>query len=390
MTENVQRNREMEVNLLAAAKDAQWSAGAFLGAGSIKLVSPAKVNLVLAVGPRRDDGYHDVQTVMHGLALHDTVYLHVEELADDELARAVAELAEAQAALAQAAEDAWAQDVPEEQASLTARARAPRAAALTDARALGGPSDNVLVEIDLSDRTGQDLTVPAADNLAFKAADRLARAVGREVPEKVSLRIEKHIPAQGGLGGGSSNAAAVLVGLASKWGLAADDPRILEVAQGLGADVAFFLQGGCRLFEGVGECEVRALAPSRQAVVLVRPQAGVSTAACYRRFDEEPQDADASALSVMGEAEEAASLKLANNLGPAAEALLPELAVVRSWLAERTGEENVLLCGSGSTTFALTDSFDQASALAVEASKQGWWARPTNLSSLRAAVLPGR
>lgn len=390
MTENVQRNREMEVNLLAAAKDAQWSAGTFLGAGSIKLVSPAKVNLVLAVGPRRDDGYHDVRTVMHGLALHDTVYLHAEELSEDELARAAAELSEAQAALAQAEEDARSQGVSAEQAPAAARARAPRAAALLDARAMGGPADNLLVEIDLSDRTGQDLTVPTADNLAFKAADRLARTVGRDAPEKVSLRIEKHIPAQGGLGGGSSNAAAVLVGLASKWGLAADDPRILEVAQGLGADVAFFLEGGCRLFEGVGEREVRALAPSRQAVVLVRPQAGVSTAACYRRFDEDPQDVDASALSVMEQAQDAASLVLANNLGPAAEALLPELTVVRQWLAERVGEGNVLLCGSGSTTFALVDSFDQASALAVEASKQGWWARPTNLSGLRAAVLPSR
>ncbi len=52
--------------------------------------------------------------------------------------------------------------------------------------------------IDLADRTGQDLAVPAADNLAFKAADRLSRAVGRDLPEAIQLRIEKHIPAQGG------------------------------------------------------------------------------------------------------------------------------------------------------------------------------------------------
>ena len=87
--------------------------------------------------------------------------------------------------------------------------------------------------------------MPAADNLAFKAADRLSRAVGRDLPEAIQLRIEKHIPAQGGLGGGSSNAAAVLVGLAKAWGLAADDERVADVARSLGADVAFFLHGGC-------------------------------------------------------------------------------------------------------------------------------------------------
>lgn len=359
MTDNVKLNREAEVNLLAAAKDAQWSATTFLGPGSLKLVAPAKVNLLLSVGQRRADGYHEVENIMHALALHDVVYLHVEPLGEDELARAAAELAEG-----------------------SARAG--------ETHALGGPSDNLLVEIDLSDRTGQDLRVPASGNLAFKAADRLARAVDRTAPEKVSLRIEKHIPAQGGLGGGSSDAAAVLVGLASAWGLASDDARLGEVAQGLGADVAFFLKGGCQMLEGAGEHSVHTLVPSRQPVVLVRPDAGVSTAECYRRFDERPVPVSAEALEVARPATEATQVPLTNNLAPAAESLLPELARVRQWLAERAGEENVLLCGSGSTTFALFDSFDAASAVAVEAGKCGWWARPTNLSGLRAAVVPGR
>lgn len=359
MTDTMKRNREAEMNLLAAAKDAQWSATTFLGPGSLKLVAPAKVNLLLSVGPRRDDGYHEVENIMHALALHDVLYLHAEPLAEDELARAAAELAEG----------------------------LPRTG---ETCAVGGPSDNLLVEIDLSDRTGQDLCVPALDNLAFKAADRLARAVGRVAPEKVSLRIEKHIPAQGGLGGGSSDAAAVLVGLASVWGVASDDARLREVAQGLGADVAFFLQGGCQMLEGAGEHSVRTLAPSRRPVVLVRPDAGVSTAECYRRFDEQPVPVSTEVLEAARLAAEAAQVPLANNLAPAAESLLPELACVRQWLAERAGGENVLLCGSGSTTFALFDSFDVASAVAVEAGKRGWWARPTNLSGLRAAVVPGR
>ena len=209
MTENAQRNREAEVNLLAAAREAQWSAAAFMGPNTMKLVSPAKVNLLLAIGARREDGYHDADTIMHALALHDTLYLRAEGVSADELAKRVAE----------------------------GGARADVA--------VGGPADNLVMTIDLADRTGQDLAVPAADNLAFKAADRLSRAVGRDLPEAIQLRIEKHIPAQGGLGGGSSNAAAVLVGLAKAWDLAADDERVADVARSLGADVAFFLHGGC-------------------------------------------------------------------------------------------------------------------------------------------------
>ena len=63
---------------------------------------------------------------------------------------------------------------------------------------------------------------------------------------------------------------------------------------------------------------------------------------------------------------------------------------MRAWLAERVGAENVLLSGSGSATYALADSFSQASALATAASAEGWWARPTTLSGLRAAQVPGR
>ena len=337
MTENAQRNREAEVNLLAAAREAQWSAAAFMGPNTMKLVSPAKVNLLLAIGARREDGYHDADTIMHALALHDTLYLRAEGVSADELARRVAE-------------GASREDV-----------------------AVGGPADNLVMTIDLADRTGQDLAVPAADNLAFKAADRLSRAVGRDLPEAIQLRIEKHIPAQGGLGGGSSNAAAVLVGLAKVWGLAADDERVADVARSLGADVAFFLHGGCVLLGGVGEVLQRRLETS-----------------AYQRFDETPCSVSAEVLAHDFAAARADDVAFANNLAPAAEVLLPELADIRAWLADQVGEANVLLSGSGSVTFALVDTFAEASRIATAATAHGWWARPTSLSGLRAAVVPGR
>ncbi len=352
MTENVQRNRKTEVDMLAAARDAQWSATTFIGPGSIKVVAPAKVNLFLGIGERREDGYHTADTVMHALALHDVIYLNTEPVSADEVAKAT--------------------EVP------------------LPGRAVGGPADNLLVTIDMSDRAGGLPQVPAADNLAFKAADRLARAVGFTALKAVHLRIEKHIPAQGGLGGGSSDAAAVLVGLAQRWGIAADDERLADVARSLGADVAFFLRGGCVLLGGVGDELVRTLEPSRRAVVLVKPDAGVSTAAAYRRFDESPQIVSAAVRAAIGEATSADVVPLANNLAAASESILPELCDVRAWLAERAGADNVLLCGSGSATFALVDSFDEARRIATAASMRGWWARPTSLAPLRAAIVPTR
>ena len=354
MTENAQRNREAEVNLLAAAREAQWSAAAFMGPNTMKLVSPAKVNLLLAIGARREDGYHDADTIMHALALHDTLYLRAEGVSSNELAKCVAE-------------------------------KAARADVV-----VGGPADNLLMTIDLADRTGQDLNVPAVDNLAFKAVDRLARAVGRDLPEVIQLRIEKHIPAQGGLGGGSSNAAAVLVGLSKAWGLAADDERVTDVARSLGADVAFFLHGGCVLLDGVGEVLQRHLQASHKAVVLVKPADGVSTASAYKRFDEAPHSVSEEVLARDLAATRADDVALVNNLASAAEALLPELSVIRAWLADQVGETNVLLSGSGSTTFALADTFSEASRIATAAMARGWWARPTSLSGLRAAVVPTR
>ena len=206
----------------------------------------------------------------------------------------------------------------------------------------------------------------------------------------MQLRIEKHIPAEGGLGGGSSNAAAVLVGLASQWGVSSDDARVVATAQALGADVAFFLQGSCAQLDGAGEVLRRTLEPSRKAVVLVKPAGGVSTAAAYRAFDEAPAPVSPALLQAAAAAASADGVPLANNLAFAAESLLPELAGVRAWLADQVGSENVLLCGSGSATFAVAESFAEASRIATAALSRGWWARPTSFSGLRAAVVPGR
>ncbi len=392
--------KSMKVDMVGTARNVQWTPEVFLGHGSLKLVAPAKVNLFLAVGDKRADGYHEVVNIMHALALHDTLYVHAGPVArgsveEGYLEKAACLAAEETAGAASAAEvelSACAeQNVSRETfACENAGAGARKAdVELPDYFAIVGPEKNILVYIDAVDKGGVgDLDVPARDNIVTKAVDALARAVGRTVREKVAVRLEKNVPHQGGLGGGSSDAAAVLVGLARLWGLSTDDPAVERVARVLGADVAFFLNGGCAQFEGAGERLVRTLPARKDAVLLIKPEGGVSTPAAYAAFDEEPIFVPAEAMQAALSAQNASEVPLVNNLAPAAERLMPELAEVRAWADAQPGVRHAMLCGSGATTFAVVDDFATACELAAAAQLKGWWARATMMSSLKAAVRP--
>ena len=293
-----------------------------------KVLAPAKVNLHLAIGRRREDGYHAAATVMHALALHDVVYMRLGQ------------------------------------------------GPATSCRMVAGDSSIALPDLY------------PEDNIATRAIERLAEALGGAyVP--LELRIEKNIPAQAGLGGGSSDAAAALVGAARLWGVEADHPAIEKTARSLGADVAFFLHGGCAYLEGTGDEFAHALEPGHDAVVLVKPAGGVSTASAYRAFDEAPDYVARDRAEQVEAAQTAHDVALFNNLARASEALMPELAGVRAWLESQHQVKGALLCGSGAATFALCDSHADAIEIATLARSRGWWSRATSLSSLRAAVVPG-
>lgn len=374
----------MKIDMVATARDVQWSADTFLGFGSVKLVAPAKVNLFLGVGSRREDGYHDVVNVMQATALHDVLYMNstpvVPGSPEDERLRMAAEFAQAEAS----AQD---EQLGGTDAAGSAGSAASFAAKLPDYQAVGGPEGNLLVSIDCTDK-GEvgPLDVPARDNLVFRAVHLLACEASCVRRDKVTVRLEKSIPHQGGLGGGSSDAAAALLGAAKLWGISADDPAVEAVARRLGADVAFFLHGGCALFEGTGERFVRSLAPRKDAVLLVKPEGGVSTGGAYAAFDANPVFADPVLLQQVADAREGADVPLFNNLTDAAERLLPDLVEVRAWAARQSGVRDVLLCGSGATTCLLVDDFSTACNLAAAAKREGWWARATMFSSLKAAL----
>lgn len=124
-----------------------------------------------------------------------------------------------------------------------------------------------------------------SDNLAWKAAERFYQRLGE--PPRVHITLRKEIPPQSGLGGGSSDAAATLRALNLLYGKPFSPKEMHAMAVALGSDVAFFLQGGTALVEGIGDVISPLPAPSNPVIVVAVPRVGVSTAWAYQRIDEE-------------------------------------------------------------------------------------------------------
>lgn len=321
------------VDMIGQARMAQ-TVDSRLEPGEIRLIAPAKVNLFLDIGDKRPDNYHEAATVMHALMLHDVLRMKTSPAAEGGLAIDV----------------------------------------------ICVPCEGV-----------EPIDVPTEGNIATRAVRLLAEKIGRDANEQMRIVIEKHIPAEAGLGGGSSDGAAALVGAAHLWGLAADDPRIEEAARELGADVAFFLHGGCTCLTGVGDTFHHALTPRSDAVALIKPDGGVSTKAAYAAFDECPQHLDESDRERALTATHAGDVPLRNNLVCASELLLPALADVRKWVYAQEGDiVDALMSGSGSAVFVICRDFSSACRIASSAQAQGWWSRTTTFGPARAAIVPQR
>ncbi len=131
--------------------------------------------------------------------------------------------------------------------------------------------------------TCDDPSLPTGrDNLVVKAAERLKAATGCERGARIALR--KAIPAQAGLAGGSSDAAATLVGLDRLWNLRTPPGRLDELAGEIGSDVAFFLRTPAAVCRGRGEIVEAVTLPSALHFVVVCPTIGLSTADVYRNL----------------------------------------------------------------------------------------------------------
>ncbi len=301
--------------------------------GGVRVIAPAKINLHLGVGAVRDDGYHEVDTVLHAIALHDVI-----EIRPPEGER---------------------------------RAGVPEAV------------DRFTCEPDVG--------LPSGRNLAYRAAQDMVSAFGHPFTGRIDVR--KSIPAGAGLGGASADAAAVISGLAALWGVPCDDPRLAHVAAGLGADVPFFLAGGAARFTGRGDRLERCLRPLEAALVLVKPDEPVSTAEAYAAFDRLGAPAAPADAAGMISALEAGDLipvatLLRNEMTRSSAGLVPAIGEALAILDAADGVYGASMAGSGSAVFGLCADAAAADRAAAAACDAGFWALSTRTSAAGCRVEP--
>ena len=257
----------------------------------ITTTCPAKLNLVLAVDPPRDDGMHPIASWMVTVDFVDD--LEVTQLEPDRFSRYAI---------------LWHEDA----------------------------------------RRTSDIDWPITSDLAVRAHQALEAHVGRTLP--VQMKLQKRIPVGGGLGGGSSNAAAMLRAVNELYELALDDSTLESIAMTLGSDVPFLVRGGSAIVEGVGDAMIRHDVVPVFHAVLVLPDLACPTGAVYAAFDQ-----DLPATSRCGEVRGldgtvAAAEALFNDLAAPAMRVVPELAHQRERVAALS-EGPVHVSGSGSTLF---------------------------------------
>ncbi len=284
---------------------------------SLTVRAPAKLNLSLAVLARRPDGYHEIESLMVPVSLHDTLVVRATETPGISLQVRYA------GALATADGSVLAGDVP------------------TDGR-----------------------------NLVVRAAEALAAEAG--VTQGLDIELAKEIPAGSGLGGGSSDAAAVLMAAARVWGLAWSPAQLAAVGARIGSDIPWFFAGGPAIASGRGEVLDSVADIPPLPAVIVRPAAGLSTAAVYGQCTpDSARRGDATRLAVAlarGDGRAAATL-MHNALEAPARALCPDVDRLLDALT-RAGATAPRLTGSGSACFALARTAAEARGIAARLEAQ--------------------
>ncbi|HEY2277724.1 MAG TPA: 4-(cytidine 5'-diphospho)-2-C-methyl-D-erythritol kinase [Streptosporangiaceae bacterium] len=299
--------------------------------------APAKINLQLAVGPLRDDGYHDLVTVFQAVSLYDEV---------------------------------------------------------TAATVDGSGDDQVLVSGEGAD------SVPAGpDNLALKAATALAQVAGLspDPGRHLEITIRKRIPVAAGLAGGSADAAAALVACNELWQAGLSLEQLSGIAAGVGSDVAFSLLGGTAVGQGRGEQLSPALASGEYHWVLAVADGQLSTPEVYRTLDrlresgsapdagtagasdgtdvaawtDGPGALDHDLMAALRSGEPAAvGRTLSNDLQAAALSLFPALRKTLN-AGQELGALGAIVAGSGPTCVFLAANAERAVDLAVALSGAG-------------------
>ncbi len=257
--------------------------------GVVKTEAHAKVNLTLEVLGKRDDGYHDIVSIMQTIDLHDSVTLT--------------------------------------------------------------PSGDVTLTCD-------DPELSRDDNLALVAARKLREFAG--VDRGVAITLEKRIPVSAGLGGGSSDAAAVLNGLNRLWDLDLELAELERIAAQVGSDVPYFLSGGTALVQGRGDHVVPLAQAKIQWMVVVSPETDMEnkTARLYGQIGQSDHTRGVLTHKLAGRIRgggDAPAQFFFNVFEPYAGKVFPEYAATREAFRS-VGAMGILMSGAGPSMFALAPS----------------------------------
>jgi 4-diphosphocytidyl-2-C-methyl-D-erythritol kinase len=214
------------------------------------------------------------------------------------------------------------------------------------------------------------------DNLAIRAAQAIRQRIN--LTQGLDIELHKRIPVAAGLGGGSSNAAAVLLALRDWWQLPLSTADLQTMAADLGSDVPFFLTGGLALCEGRGE-RITPLAyhlpPSMRWIMLVKPAISISTAAVFRNLmaqDYSDGTASYSVLAALAEGRNQLPLEsLHNSLERSVLEQYPQVAQAREDMLQ-AGAPYVRLSGSGPTLFSTFSNLSQAAQVQQQLHAQGY------------------
>ena len=216
-------------------------------------------------------------------------------------------------------------------------------------RILLTPADSLSLE------TEGPIPQPAGeDNLALRAALRLKEATG--YAGGAAIRLEKHIPTQAGLGGGSADAAGVLAGLNQLWQTGLSGEQLEEIGLGLGADVPFCIRGGLCRVRGIGESLTAMPSAPAWPLIVLQPCGGLSTGEVFRawhaRGREQPVHTEETLKALLSGSPTALPAHPGNDLETVSFALEPILAEACRALRE-TGAICAQMSGSGSAVFGV-------------------------------------
>jgi 4-diphosphocytidyl-2-C-methyl-D-erythritol kinase len=289
------------------------------------VAAPAKLNLFLHITGRRPDGYHLLQSVFMLIDWCDT--LHFELRTDGQISR---------------------EDLNE-----------------------SGQADGAAADLP-------------AEDLAVRAARALQAACGTSLG--VHIGLQKRIPSQAGMGGGSSDAASCLLALQRLWGVSLPSQELRAIALKLGADVPFFLSGGNAWVEGIGE-KITPLALPPARFLVVKPPVGLPTQGIFSapglKRDTETATIQGFAANAEGQLKSVDFGFGRNDLQPVAQEMCPQIGQSLDWLKSRHLQGR--MTGSGSAVFA--QLLHEADLPDLSGLPEGWKIR--KCSNLEAHPLAG-